>query len=365
MVGVQQMFRQFAATHADLPLYAAICRAVAHDDETATLLLAAGPGQRRPVLWLAALHDLVLGNPTVAAARWYPSVTGRGRSPSGDPWPAVRQTVLDQRTALTEVIATRTTQTNEVNRAVYLAAALTAACDDLPGQTVTLVEMGASAGLLLLLDRYRIERRSAQGSAVVGDPDSPVVCVGEDRSHPVPAAGLLPPIAGRVGIDLHPVPIDDQAALRWLEACLWPDVPGRVERFRAAVGLARQHPPALMRGDMIDDLTEVITVAQGHAEPGTHVVVFSSWALTYVARERREEIEQTLRQLSAAGVPFSWVTAEPVGCVPGIPLPPPLAADSSDGTVLAVRRWRHGVETEPRVLGICHPHGAWVDLSTP
>ncbi|OFE17410.1 hypothetical protein BA895_16335 [Humibacillus sp. DSM 29435] len=358
------MFDEFASSHNHLTLYSAICREVAGDADTASLLLAASPGQRRPVLWLAALHDLVLRRPDVAAARWYPSVVGQGRVPNGDPWPDVRQTVLEHREELTAAIATHSTQTNEVNRVVYLAAALSAACADVVGVGVALVEMGASAGLLLLLDHYRIERWSAHRTTHVGDPDAPVVCVGQDRSDPPSMATPLPRIVTRAGVDLHPVAVDDEAGLRWLEACLWPDVPGRVERFRAAIEMARECPPTLVRGDMVDDLAAVVALAQQGAGPGSHVVVFSSWALTYVAKERRARVAEVLDHVAAQGVPVSWVTAEPWGCMPGIPLPPlPLPAAGDDSTVLAVRRWREGVETEPLVLGTCHPHGLWIDLT--
>ncbi len=85
----REMFVQFAATYPGLPLYRAICEGVAGDDEVASLLDAARPGQARPVLLLAALHDLVLRRPDLAAARWYPSVTGEAL-PDGDPWPDVR-----------------------------------------------------------------------------------------------------------------------------------------------------------------------------------------------------------------------------------------------------------------------------------
>lgn len=362
VAGVQTMFAEFATSHSELSLYAAICQGVARDAEAASLLLAATPGQQRPVLWLAALHDLVLRRPDVAAARWYPSVVGRNHVPQGDPWPAVRQTVLDHRNELSSAIATRSTQTNEVNRSVYLSAMLARACADLPDLPVALVEMGSSAGLLLCLDRYRIELRSANGTTVAGDPRSPVVCSGEDRSHPASSLAPLPLIASRAGLDLHPVATDDVPGLRWLEACLWPDVPGRVERFRAAVDVARAHPPTVVRGDMVDDLAAVVAAAQQGADPGSHVVVFSSWALTYVARERRPLVATVLDRVAAQSVPVSWVTAEPLGCMPGITLPPRLAA-LDDTTVLALRRWRDGAPTAPLVLGTCHPHGAWVDPS--
>lgn len=52
--------RCVAAAYPATPLYHAICAAAAEDGEVVRLLLEARPGQERPVLLLAALHDLVL-----------------------------------------------------------------------------------------------------------------------------------------------------------------------------------------------------------------------------------------------------------------------------------------------------------------
>lgn len=363
-------FAEFARTYAQLPLYSALSRAVAEDDSCAVLLRAASAGQDRPVLWLAALHDLVLRKPELPAARWYASVVGRENLPTGHPWPDVRATVLAHADELRAVIASRTTQTNEVNRSVYLAPALGLACADVPDHPVVLVEMGASAGLLLAVDRYRIEL-SRLNATVVGDPASPVRCVGEDRSNlplSVRSAPVrMPTVVGRHGIDCHPVDLSDDDGVRWLDACLWPDVPGRVERFRTAVRLVQQRGDVrtgavVVAGDMIDNLPQLFEDAHRRA-PDAHLVVFSSWALTYVERSRRPSVATALEVAARDGGPLTWLTAEPPGCAPEVKPP----ADAVDGqtTVLAARTWRRGVEEAPKVLGSAHPHGEWVAFDTP
>ncbi|MGW5241802.1 DUF2332 domain-containing protein [Monashia sp. NPDC004114] len=359
---IQRRFAEFAAEYAALPLYGALTRHLSTDDETASLLLAARPGQDRPVLWLAALHELVLREPSLPAARWYASVVGRDAVPSGDPWPDVRDTVLAHRVELTTTIAARSTQTNEVNRCVYLAAGVVAAAADrAASEGVALVELGASAGLLLCLDRYAVSLGRDGSVTTAGDPTSPVRCHGEDRSATPVRVGPLPRVLGRAGVDRQPVRLDDQDSVRWLEACLWPDVPGRVERFDAARALLASDPPQVVAGDLVDDLDAAVDVATSRADV-EHVVVYSSWALTYVERERRADVATRLRGL-ASGIPaVSWLTAEPPGSMPGIPVPEGLDEDAG-GTVLGLRRWRGGHELEPLCLGTCHPHGEWVDLS--
>lgn len=356
--------RAFARTYPDLPLYRRITAAAAEDPDVVDLLTAAAPGQDRPVLLLAALHDLVLRDPSVPAARWYASVTA-DPLPAGDPWPDVRATLLGHAAELRAVIATRATQTNEVNRAVTMGALLARAGVDVPDAPVALVEQGCSAGLLLGLDRYRIEVGDpALGGAVLGDPASEVRCAGELRSGAV-AGAALPPIVEAVGLDRAPVHLDDVDEVRWLEACLWPDQPARLERFRAAVARLRPDPPQVVAGDMVDDLAATAhaarAVATALADAEVHLVVMSSWALTYVRRDRRPAVGDALAELAADGRPVTWLTAEPPGCVPGID--PPADAPPGDRTVLGARRWRGGRELAPACWGVAHPHGTWLALA--
>lgn len=349
-------FRQFAATYPHLPLYSRLATAAADDPAAWSLLTSARPGQDRPVLWFAALHDLVLRSPSVPAAPWFASAPSLG--PDDDPWPDVRATVLAHAADLRSTIARRSTQTNEVNRSVYVAALLVAAARDVaspvsPVSPVSLVELGASAGLLLGVDRYRVE----VGPSVLGDPSSPVTCAGDLRSGALeagPAGGAeLPPIVERVGLDAAPVSLADEDEVRWLEACLWPDQPERLERFRAAVALLRPDPPRVVAGDMVDDLPALLATTR----PDTHLVVMSTWALTYVRRDRRPAIADALAAVAASGRPVSWITAEPPGAVPGVD---PSALDGE--TVLALRPWRHGTELPAQVVGVSHPHAPWLHL---
>ena len=250
-----------------------------------------------------------------------------------------------------------------MNRSVYLAPALALATADQPDHPVALVEIGASAGLLLGVDRYRTEL-AGPPDLVLGDPTSRVRCAGVDRSEPLLATRspgpALPRVAVRRGLDRHPVDLDDAAAVRWLEACLWPDVPGRVERFRAAVDQQSSDPPTVVAGDMVDDLRAVVDDALRAAPPEAHLVAVSSWALTYVDRARRPEVATTLAAVARDGRPVTWLTAEPPGCTPGVVPPAERPEDRGQTTVLATRIWRAGSEQPPEVLGTSHPHGEWV-----
>ena len=338
----RQRCLDFASMHSEVPVYAAIVAGMADDPDAIDLLCRAAPGQARPVLLLAALHDLAMRRPDSPAAHWF---SPRAR-PAQDPWPDVRRAITEFHDELSQMVATRTTQTNEVNRSTYVRAMVARACADLPDTSITLLELGASAGFLLNIEHYRV----AVGDVAFGPLHARVRCEAENLGSAVELR--IPPIARRIGLDADPIGPDDIDDLRWLRACIWPEMPGRVERFDAAVEGLRDHPPTLVRGDMVDALPGVIERGDDH------LVVFSSWAVTYLPRERRPLIARTLDDVASAR-PVSWVTAEPPGCVPGLPdvRDDHADADRLTGTHVGLRRWRDDAEIAPELLGTVHPHG--------
>lgn len=377
---IRRRFRDFAAAYPSLPLYHAICAAAGEDDEVVRLLLEARPGQDRPVLLLAALHDLVLRlveeapDEPPAVSRWFASLTDPAQAPTADewrdpgPWPEVRDLLLGHRDDLRAIVAGRTVQTNEVNRSTYVLALLALAA---PGQPVALVEFGTSAGLLLTPDQYDVTIADASGAELAwGDRSSAVRLRAEDRLASLAGRGLRPPrIVSRIGVDLATVPPEDHDTLRWLQACLWPDMPERVVRFRAAVRqrqqLAHRDRPTLIEGDLTDPdavrgaLQRVLDPTVGDA----HLVVVTSWTLTYVERSHRPRFAGALADFArTSGTRVSWCSAEPARAVPGLP---PLArhAAGEGVTQLGLRRWQGGQELDPHTWGTADPHGRWLEVS--
>jgi hypothetical protein len=147
-----------------------------------------------------------------------------------------------------QLLRTRSVQTNETSRAVawlWPARLLGAAAG---GRSVALVDIGCSAGLNLIGDRL---------PAIWTDP----------AGTPLPVADA-PPVRLRLGLDRGPLDVRDQEAVAWLEACIWPGEPHRLERLRAAVAAMRAAhaaagPPRLERAEAaaIPGLIEAATRA--------------------------------------------------------------------------------------------------------
>ncbi|MFO0696614.1 MAG: DUF2332 domain-containing protein [Polyangiales bacterium] len=341
----RDLFRAFVRDHGvQSPLYGAIAARVAEDEPTLELLSAAKPGQARPVLLFAAVHELLLAGIAHPLARSYPSVGG---AVDLDAAPAL---FLDfcrvHREAVRERIATRTVQTNEVARAAYLYAGLLETVGEGP---IHLVEIGPSAGLLLLLDRYGYDF----GEGIVGERTSGLVLRPTLLADARPSTGrTLPKIASRVGLDLEPVDVRDEGATRWLRACLFADELERLARFDAAVAIARANEPLrFVVGDACETLPGVIEALP----EGGELVLMHTWALTYLDRPMRARFLATLEAMAAVR-PFTLLGAEPPGVARALGFEGELDAGSAYLT-----RLRFGAAgRDATLLARVHPHGATI-----
>ena len=337
-------FRSFAeTTRTRAPLYSRLSASIGDDPRTTRLLLHAPPLQRQPVLLFAAVHALLLEDPEAELRRYYPNLSAHPAT--DDPYPTFRQYCEQHEPQLAGLLATRNTQTNEVGRCALLLPVLGVLAAE--AGPLTLVDVGTSAGLNLLLDRYAY--RYEPGGAV--GPSSPVeLRCGTRGDVPVPSA--LPAIVDRVGLDAAPVDVCDPEAARWLEACVWPDQADRFERLRAAVALAQHDPPALLRGDAVTDVAAAVDTRTG----GGHPVVLNSWVLSYLSPESRQAYVAALDGVGARR-DLSWIAVESPSQTPGLPWPE--RTDAGDLTAVLLTTWRDG-RRHVRELATAHPHGFWL-----
>jgi len=73
-----------------------------------------------------------------------------------------------------------------------------------------------------------------------------------------PKFGILPKIISRVGIDLNPIDVHDEAATRWLRALIWPEHSDRRQLLDAALTVASQHSVRLIAGDAAAVLPDLL-----------------------------------------------------------------------------------------------------------
>ena len=195
------------------PAYETLAAAVAGDGLILEFLDTLPPPKRQPNLLFAAAR--YLGTPSDIGA--------------------LRTLVRRDAAGLSRVMLARRTQTNEPARCATLLPALAA----LPGP-LALIEVGASAGLTLLFDRYSYDY---DGHQIAGsDPDAPTLrCA---ISGPAPLPDRVPAIAWRAGLDLNPLDVTREDDVRWLACLVWPGESGRQDRLAAAIASRTAPRPA-------------------------------------------------------------------------------------------------------------------------
>lgn len=341
--------------------YERICRGVAEDEELLSLIAEAAPDQRRPNILLAAVHYLLLLGADDALARHYPTVAAWRDEPFGaedegtDVFACFAAFCRRNRERITALIATRATQTNEVGRCTALLPAF-AAVAARARQPLALVDLGASAGLNLLFDRYAYDYGGAGRAGVDGSP----VTLRCDVHAAYPLDTALPEIAARVGVDRRPVDLDDEDSALWLLACQWPDHLDRFVTVRKAIDLARKDPvaPAVLQGDVVSELGRAVAAVPGAEE--AHLCIFHTWVAAYLAPAAQAALADAIREVGKAR-PISWIFAEMPYEVPDLPVPPPPAGKVKGATALVLVCDGPDSPAPSAVrLGDMHSHGRWL-----
>jgi hypothetical protein len=273
------------------PLYVRLMRAAADDIDAGGVVarLFAGistpPGSVPQLRLVGALHYLVLAGRAPALAAFYPSAGGD--RPVDGVWP-VAEAVMEEHFDQVRERVHRTVQTNEPGRSAVLFAGLLWLTDR-HRRPIRLLEVGASAGLNLLADRYLY---SVDGREL-GDPDSQLRFV--DPWMPPPpidldrAASALR-IVARAGCDLSPLDpthADDQLTLL---SYIWPDELHRIDRMRAALAVAERDPVPIAARKGSEWLRDALAAGPG----GELTVVWHSVMRQYVEPEEWAAIERAL-----------------------------------------------------------------------
>ena len=292
LASVSQRFKQFSV-EADAyagALYAALSRQVALDED----LLAVACHVRRPPIpnvFFAAVHFLLSEAPQHELSQFYGSLCGEPRPPC-DAHHAFRDFVLANADTLIPLLETRITQTNEVGRCSFLLPSFAFVYQLAGGRPLALIDVGCSAGLHLLWDRYHYD----YGSAQVGVPHAAVRITCELRGRVMPPlAAPLPECSFRLGIDLDPIDLTDPIARRWFDALIWPEHAGRRRLAAAAIGELLRDPPVIVKGDAVDLLNTQLE----QVPADTTLVVYNSAALCQGGPGDEAAIAQILTAFSS------------------------------------------------------------------
>ncbi len=281
------------------PLYGALLARLADDADaggpTAAVLEGHDDDSRGSALGLrlmAALHRAVLERRAPRLALHYPSVGGDGDADLA--WPAVRDLLAEQPEQVRADLD-RPCQTNEPGRAAALLLGLLHVARTRGRQRLRLLEIGASAGLNLRVDAYRI--------GALGPPDSPCRLV-DPWEGPAPAATAYQ-LVERRGCDPAPVDATSAEGRLALTSSVWADQPARFGRLRGALAVAASVPAVVDRAGAAAWLRGRLAEPQ---PAGVVTVVWHSIVRQYVEAAEWADVEA---QLAAAGPSVEHLAMEP------------------------------------------------------
>ena len=230
-------------------------------------------------------------------------------------------------------------QTNEAGRSSnFIAALLWLAEQGLPPRFECL-EIGSSAGINLMLDRYRYDL----GGVVVGPEAGALEFRPEWRGPPPPARQIE--FASLKGCDVAPVDLTDPAQALRLKAYIWPEHRVRFSRMDAAIAAAKARKPELARMSAAEFVEQELAKPQ---EEATTRVLMHSIVWQYVPADQQARVTAAVEAAGARATrqrPLAWIALE--------------ANRTVHHHELTVRYWPGG---EARVqLGRAHAHGAWLE----
>ena len=281
-------YREFAEREArgQSPHYEKLALEIAGCETCLAFLNSLPVGKRQPNLFLAAIRHVA----------GVPSTIGE-----------VEAAILAHCDRITNIMLSRATQTNEPGRCAVLLPVLAR----LP-QPLAIIEVGASAGLCLLPDRYAYDYgRHRLNPADLDQIDAPILSCQANAMTPLPAR--MPEITWRCGLDLKPLDVMVDADMDWLRMLIWPGQDDRRARLEAAISVARRHPPEIRRGNLLQHLPAVVASAPRDA----HLVIFHTAVLAYVRNQAdRNRFADVVRNCGA-----TWISNEAPAVFPQMACP--------------------------------------------
>jgi hypothetical protein len=230
-------------------------------------------------------------------------------------------------------------QTNEVARSAMLLGGFLVVARAW-GLPLAVLEIGASAGLNLLFDRYRYDF----GDWSWGARDARLTIAADWEGVRPPDAS--PIVEERLGCDRAPLDLRDDEARRRLRSYVWADHRERILRLDQAIATALVEPPHIERADAADWLEAQLA----RPRPGRVTVVLHSIVWQYLGAAAQARIKKAIMRRGATAAveaPLAWLRLEPE---PGAARPG-----------LRLTSWPGGRE---RLLGLGDYHGrrmTWLD----
>jgi hypothetical protein len=263
-------------------LYEYLSLQIAQDKEILELASQSEPGQPVPNLLLGSVHYLLLRGKDHKLKYFYPSIVEEPQN-TEEVYPYFRNFCMENKEEIISLLKNRLVQTNEVRRCSYLYPVFNYIYETVK-KPLALIEIGTSAGLQLLWDKYSY---SYGTNEIFGNTQSNVTITSEVRGNYSPAVYMgSPPVAVRIGVDLNIIDLANEDEYLWLQALIWPEHEDRREMLSSAAEYVKRSSVTLIEGDG----TELLMELEKNISEEYAICVFH----THVANQMSQESKATL-----------------------------------------------------------------------
>ncbi|WP_240507999.1 DUF2332 domain-containing protein [Virgibacillus indicus] len=232
-------------------LYEHLSLKIAEDNELLELSSYVREGQPVPNLLLAAIHYLLLKGTVHKLRDYYPNLTERPKSLKNS-FPNFKDFCSSHRDQIIPILGEKIVQTNEVKRCGYLYPVFSYIYEKVQ-KPLALIEIGTSAGLQLLWDKYAYSYNSDE---IYGDKQSTVHIKSEIKGKNRQLSKNIPLVTDRYGLDLHINDLSNAEDSLWLNSLIWPEHKERRTLFTKAAACVRNNRYKLqfIEGDGVEKL---------------------------------------------------------------------------------------------------------------
>lgn len=253
---LSKRFKKFAEQECkgSSSLYEHLAMCISADLELLQLSAHAREGQPVPNLLFGAVHYLLLGGISHQLSEYYATIVENPR----DPFQAFhdfKDFCIRYRSEIISILKNKLVQTNEVRRCAYLYPSF---CQiyKIAQKSLALIEIGTSAGLQLLWDKYSYSYNDK--SNMYGNQESELELSTEIRGKNIPLMlDHSPPVTSRIGLDLNINNLSNREDYLWLKALIWPEHQERIFQFEQAASYLKGQALELIEGDGVSLLPEI------------------------------------------------------------------------------------------------------------
>jgi hypothetical protein len=273
-------------------LYEFLSLKISEDDELLELCFKAQNGQPVPNLLFGAVHYLLLKGKEHQLKEYYPSVTKPPRKIDDETFVCFKDFCNVYSEEIVPILKNKLVQTNEVRRCAYLYPIFSLIYSKLE-KPLSLIEIGTSAGLQLLWDKYSYSYGTDE---IYGDKNSSVHITSELKGKNIPSfLPKSPPVASKIGLDLHISDLRNSEDYLWLKSLIWTEHQERLDLFESAARCFKENPVELIEGDGVTLLADVVETLP----KDTAICIFHTHVANQIPEDSKYELLEKIKKIGS------------------------------------------------------------------